>query len=243
MFCKNCGKEIDDNSDFCNFCGSNLKEENFQKRKKNKKPVIVIVILVLIIGLIIGGIVIINIKKNNEQMEREYHDLLIKTGAKLYVSEMATEAHAAYITKVWYNAIFEKRDAYTDEYIYIDKYGTGFKFNVTFSEAIENYLTKNKTQISKLKEYKNEIQEDMIKLQQTPNSEYSSALNSIQNMYAKFNTLLDLLSSPTGAYKDYAEKWHGYSEDFKSEYDKLIVLIPEISQENIEKEKEELILK
>lgn len=238
MFCRNCGKEIEENSDFCNHCGINLKEENFKKEKKNRKPIIIVIILILIASLIISGIVIINIRKNKE---KEYHDLLIKTGSKLYVSEIVAEFHAAYITQIWYNAIFDKRDTYTDKYIYVDEYGYGFKSNVTFSKAIENYLTTNKSQISKLEEYQNEIQQDMIKLQQTPNSEYSLALNSLQNMYAKFNTVLDLVSSPTGAYKDYAEKWHGYSEDFKAEYDKLIVLIPEISQENIEDEKEALI--
>ena len=81
----------------------------------------------------------------------------------------------------------------------------------------------------------------MIKLQQKPNSEYAAALTSLQNMYAKFNTVLDLVSSPTGSYKDYSEKWHSYSEEFKSEYDKLIILIPEISQENIDDEKASLL--
>lgn len=220
MFCKNCGKEIKENS------------------KKKKKVKIVAIICILIISMIVVG-VIINIIKNNK--EKEYHNLLIKTGAKLYVSEIASEFHAAYITQIWYNAIFEKRDPYTNKYIFVDKYGTGYEGKVEFNEAIENYLTANKNQISNLKKYKDEIQTDMIKLQQTPNSKYSLALNSLQNMYAKFNTLLDLVSSPTGAYKDYTEKWHEYSEDFKSEYDKLIVLIPEISQENTENEKEKLI--
>ncbi len=173
--------------------------------------------------------------------EKEYHNLLIKAGSKLYVAELVTELHTSYITQIWYNAIFEKKFTYTDEYIYVDKYDTGYKMNVSFSEAIENYLTTNESQILKLKEYKNEIQQDLIKLQQKPNNKYSSALNSLQNMYAKFTTLLDLVTSPTGAYKDYAEKCHRYSEEFKSEYDKLIVLIPEINQKNIEDEKKELI--
>lgn len=41
--------------------------------------------------------------------EKEYHNLLIKAGSKLYVAELVTELHTSYITQIWYNAIFEKK--------------------------------------------------------------------------------------------------------------------------------------
>lgn len=31
MFCKNCGKEIDDNSKFCQYCGAKIVEPNSKK--------------------------------------------------------------------------------------------------------------------------------------------------------------------------------------------------------------------
>lgn len=39
MFCKNCGKEIDDNAKFCMYCGSTIHEENKEENKEENDKV------------------------------------------------------------------------------------------------------------------------------------------------------------------------------------------------------------
>lgn len=51
MYCINCGKEIDENSKFCKFCGINF-EEKRNIVKKNKNTLLIIVISVLLIMLL-----------------------------------------------------------------------------------------------------------------------------------------------------------------------------------------------
>ena len=54
MKCYKCGKEITDDSQFCEYCGNSIDK---QKREKVKKVIIVIVITIIIITMIIGGFI------------------------------------------------------------------------------------------------------------------------------------------------------------------------------------------
>lgn len=60
MFCSNCGKEIDDKANFCQFCGSEtntltpqLKNNETQSRKKNS-PIIFFIVFIILFALF-GG--------------------------------------------------------------------------------------------------------------------------------------------------------------------------------------------
>lgn len=56
MYCSNCGKEIPKESDFCPYCGTDLKEENsIEKSSKSENIICGIAIgffVLIIIGLI-----------------------------------------------------------------------------------------------------------------------------------------------------------------------------------------------
>ena len=67
MFCIKCGKEIHDNSKFCNYCGASVEnekeengkridEDNAEKDKKRSMKVLLTVLVSLLIILVIGGI-------------------------------------------------------------------------------------------------------------------------------------------------------------------------------------------
>ena len=79
MFCKNCGKEIDDNSKFCMFCGVTLNEENIEEKsetiEKEKKPNIPIKKIGVLIAIEIALFAVIGISKSslnaNEKMAYE----------------------------------------------------------------------------------------------------------------------------------------------------------------------------
>lgn len=71
MFCKNCGKELPDESNFCPYCMTKFVEENKTepievKKKKSKALPITIVALVCVVAIIVGVVVVPKIKNSNE---------------------------------------------------------------------------------------------------------------------------------------------------------------------------------
>ena len=52
MFCKYCGKEIDDDSMFCNKCGESQKAVKFDKDSKKGCLTVFIIFMIMIIGLL-----------------------------------------------------------------------------------------------------------------------------------------------------------------------------------------------
>ena len=141
---------------------------------------------------------------------------------------MLTEYHSSYISTIWYNAIWEKRNNYTDKYTYIDKYGYGIATWVSFQEAINNYLSDNEELLEDLKDKEKEIGIKLNQLQDMPNSDYQKYLDILTEMYSNFSSMVSLTNTPTGAYREYGEKCNEYSENFEAEYKKLLVLMPDI---------------
>lgn len=195
-------------------------------KKINKKTIIIVSIVIILIAIIIATTFII-INKNKKK-EQEYKELMKSVARDLYLNEVLAEYHSSYISTIWYNAIFEKRDNYTDKYAYIDEYGYGINMWVSFQEAINNYLLDNKELLEDLKDKEKEIGIKLNELQNTPNSEYQKYLDILTEMYSIHSNMVSLANTPTGAYKEYGEKCNEYSEDFEAEYKKLLVLMPDI---------------
>ena len=71
MYCKHCGKEIDDESKFCNYCGKELSLSKKKKKSKIKYITILTLITILAIALTIGVIIL---------LWYEFHDFEWKDG-------------------------------------------------------------------------------------------------------------------------------------------------------------------
>ena len=97
MFCSKCGKEIDDTSKFCNYCGNKILTENDNTKpiKQHKKAIIFLIIGLLalcIIGIFIFQILskpkIIELNKDNFQdyiiFNLSLDDFEIENGSGLY---------------------------------------------------------------------------------------------------------------------------------------------------------------
>ena len=81
MFCKNCGKEIDNNAKFCMYCGKSINEEdNKENDKVNKKEdtdkmfysiIMGVIVIVAIIAIIIAIILVSDntVKNSNKTKE------------------------------------------------------------------------------------------------------------------------------------------------------------------------------
>ncbi len=76
MHCKNCGKEIEKDSNFCKYCGKNV------DRKTNNTPIIIlsiiiVIIIVFIFSVILGktmAIIIDGEKRDTAELDKNYED-------------------------------------------------------------------------------------------------------------------------------------------------------------------------
>lgn len=104
MYCINCGKEIDENSKFCKFCGINF-EEKRNIVKKNKNTLLIIVISALLIMLL----TLLNTKTHITAITIGGNDNLIEKSLMQYPFFTGTRA----LVEVKPKKIFQKIDKAT----------------------------------------------------------------------------------------------------------------------------------
>ena len=207
--CPECGKEISDTVKKCPNCGYK------NKKKLNRKKIVIICIISLV--LLIGGCVsIITIKNNNtkqqeqqEKLVQEYDSLIVKTGAEIYVNGVLAQYYSSGIASAWYDCI-ENR------------------YCSNFSNSIKVYMTQNEKALTSLKDNTTEIEKSMQKLKSVPSNDYQDAYEKIVEFYGYYSKLVNCATNPSGNYTTYISNYNNYSSDFKSAYNQLIVLIPEI---------------
>lgn len=204
--CPECGKEISDTIKKCPNCGYKV------KKQVNKKKMFIIGIISLI--LLIGGCATIMVIKNNnikqqEKLVQEYDNLIVETGAKIYVNGVLAQYHSSGIAGVWYDCIKSK-------------------YCSDFSNSIKSYMTQNEKALTSLKDNKTEIEKSMQKLKSVPTNDYQDAYEKIVEFYGYYSKLVDCATNPSGNYTGYLSNYNSYSSDFKSAYNQLIVLIPKI---------------
>lgn len=198
------------------------------KIKSHKKLYIILSIVAIIAVLfVLATLILLNIQK--KQAEQEYNALLTNLASNMKKCEEVTEYHSSYISTIWYNAIFKKRDSLTDKYTFPeDEYGYGVKMWTDFQTAINNYLLENVEAFEELENQRQNIENDLNKLQSLKNDNSKESLEVITSMYGNLTNLISLSTSPTGNYTEYGEKYNKYKEAFDSEYNKLVLLIPNI---------------
>lgn len=208
--CSECGKEKSDKVKKCPHCGYK------EKRKISKKKIILLSIMFLVIVLlVVCGI--ITYKANNSKKIKKYDELLTSTGAEVYIDGLLSEIYCYKISDIWHDCIWESR--------YCD-----------FNEEINDYLDDNESSLNKLETRKNNIGNNIKKLKSYPNKEYKATYDKLVELYGIYSKLLDMAVSPSGNYTNYIKEYNEYSSDFKSKYDELKVLQPEIEKQ-VEKEK------
>lgn len=95
MFCKKCGKEIPDSTNFCTYCGAVLKnpEENdgAQKTEKNMKPFIMVCAGAVVVMMAATG-VFMSMKKDKEPKAEETMAVAQETSVAETTAEETTQA-------------------------------------------------------------------------------------------------------------------------------------------------------
>lgn len=89
-------------------------------------------------------------------------------------------------------------------------------------------MIENEEGLTKLKDNKTDIKTNMQKLKKVPTDNHQTAYEKIVEFYGYYNKLVDSATNPSGNYPTYIKNYNDYSSDFKSTYDQLVILIPEI---------------
>ena len=135
--------------------------------------------------------------------------IIVKTGAEIYVNGVLAQYYSSGIASAWYDCI-ENR------------------YCSNFSNSIKVYMAQNEKALTSLKDNKTEIEKSMQKLKSVPSNDYQDAYEKIVEFYGYYSKLVNCATNPSGNYTTYISNYNNYSSDFKSAYNQLIVLIPEI---------------
>ena len=76
MFCQNCGKQVENDAKFCEFCGSTLKKEqasqNAEPKKKSSAPLIIgLVTTFLVIAIAAVVLIIVFVNKDDKKPDKD----------------------------------------------------------------------------------------------------------------------------------------------------------------------------
>lgn len=247
--CPECEREISDKANVCPNCGCPIEKVNGDTQKveitgvkiKNparvKKYIIISVVVVLISALIavIGSTIARNkaIKEAEKEAEKEkikyeqtletYQSNLKLAKAQMFYGAVEAEDAGNIIKKVWYNAIYEIKDASTN--CYTSK-GGGGKYFYDFNTALSNLFSSSSfsSEISSIKENQDFIKEIMKKLTNPPD-EYKEAYEALKDLYDAYLDLTNLVIDPSGSYTTYSENFSNADARMAKCYEAMEVYI------------------
>lgn len=204
--CTECGKKISDTIKKCPNCGYT------NKKRLSKKMIIILVIMSLI--LLIGSFLVIKISRDNhikqqEKLIQEYDDLIVETGAKIYLNGFLPQYYSSKIANVWYECI---KATYCND----------------FNSKISEFMRLSKKGLATIEEKKSEIEKNMQKLKNVPTSDYKDVYEKIAEFYNYYSKLVECATNPSGNYTNYISNYNNYISEFNSTYNQLIILKPEI---------------
>lgn len=115
MYCKKCGKELKEKSDFCSYCGTKIKNKMQDKEIKQislKKALVIISVITILLIIIIAGILNMVINKSNsindyESIENEIENINELKINNLEYSILVKENGNTQITEKWEVSIKE----------------------------------------------------------------------------------------------------------------------------------------
>ena len=208
QICDECGTE-NSNSKICTKCGAPLRKV----KKLNTRTKTIIGILLVIITIIV---MLLGFNLHKKKVENDYKALLIKTVSKINKQGIMADYFCYEIADIWHDSIWSKYD-------------------VDFNDEIDDYLSDNSTSINKLTTTKNEIAEYMKDLKNVPsNKEYEEAYKEVLELYSLYSSLVDMATDPSGNYNQYTSKKEDTWKDFQETYNRIKILVPEISKDEVE---------
>lgn len=200
MYCNKCGNRLNSDDSFCTKCGTIVSSANNDHQKKNikngkkKGKIITIIIITIISLLVLVGIMIFVVGKNSytkRSKNIEFYDSLNEFskfyGYNIYNLKVIGEN----VNDAWYHYV------YNSSYKSVD-------------DAIEHGLKESQDSLNNISNSKTKLYNAYIKVQVAEC--FSSYCDEIKQqskeLYNIYMELYETVSSPTGTYKQYSEKYN-----------------------------------
>ena len=210
--CKECGMEYESNLSACPKCGCPKPSITEKTRKNKHRGIIISIISVALIAVCILGFSITQKAKRSE-----YYSNMETVSYTMLDGAAKAETAGNLIKSVWYNAIYEERDAETDKYTM--KNG---KFVDDFNDALSNLFADESfiNSISEIKLNQSKVTDLMKKLGNPP-TQYEEAYSVLKSYYDNYLQMTNLIISPAGSLQTFSEDFNTYDRYTVNAYEKM----------------------
>lgn len=245
--CPECSKEISDKVKSCPNCGFPFDDALSQNEEtkpqqveltgvkisggKHKKTALFIILSIAIIATIFLGIKKYNEQKAQLAYQEEFNRYIdnLNTAQILMLSGGSDAEGLCNLTgKVWYNAIYEKKDSTTDKYTRSSGY-----FVSDFNTALSNLYADSSTKSTKEDIESNQVLvKELIKELQSPPEGLEKCYDTVTELYTAYKGITDLAINPTGSLTSFSESKNTKISNFMDLFDKLGNQIPDKFETN-----------
>lgn len=230
-FCGGCGKEISLSQPVEPVAPMVLQEESIvqaegqiaddsSKVQRNRRIAIVVIIVTAIAVLIA---IAVGFQTSGAKKSQRYGENL-SSAVNIMLSDAAdAESCGNLIKKVWYNAIWKKRDSETDPYTRPRGY-----FVDDFNDALSNLFSDLdfRAKITLIKENQTLVQ-SLMKTLQDPPEEYREAYNALSDFYDAYIELTNLVISPSGSLQTFSSSFGKADKEVGNYYKKVSLYVGE----------------
>ena len=143
---------------------------------------------------------------------------------RLMIVNGATEAENCInmIHNVWYNAIYEKHDNRTDEFVFDNDTGKPRSFD----DALDYLFSDQEfaSQLLDILDQSSNVQEKMKGIINYPDK-CKNAFDAMEELYEDYMTLVRMATDPTGSLNKYTDDYNNNTAEFLSDHDRLSLYI------------------
>ena len=209
--CSECGNKYNKEQNFCSACGC-PNNSNLPKKKKHKGIAIAAIMLTIVLAIGLFGAFV-----SNKSRATVYYDNLETVTYKMLDGAAKAETAGNLIKSVWYNAIYEERDAETDKYTL--KNG---KFVDDFNDALSNLFSDEEYQKNILAIQNN--QDEVISLMKqlnNPPREYEEAYSVLKTYYDNYLSMTKMVINPAGSLQSFSDELNSADTETVNSYEKM----------------------
>ena len=161
----------------------------------------------------------------------EYVDSIIEASKLMLDGSIKSEEMTNMIARIWYNAIHEERNYYTDKYVRKTdeefRRSPGYSLYHDFNTALRKYYQDRETQtnVREIESNQESVMEVMRNLQNPPDG-CQNAYDTLSEMYKAYNTLTEMAINPSGSLQTYSNTKNTVVSEFANINKQLSTRIP-----------------
>ena len=231
VICPDCGAEIPEGVDACPNCGCPVEDDtsnNYEElplngeetancfpKTKQKTTKGIIIAMIALAAILIGTI--FGLKVHHDKQKQAYEKNMSLISQTMITGAGEAESAGNLLLAVWHNAIYENRNAETDQYTLTDG-----SFVSDFNTALSNLFTDSSyaNRINEIRKNQNRVMGYMKDLKNPPRG-CEDAYSALKECYDSYMTLTDLVSNPTGSLQTVSSDFNDAVSNFINAYREL----------------------